>query len=104
MGASQYSVTGVTVSPFVTRSCGVEVKTKAEIAFDYIAGLRVGKMTPFERAKIRLEAFRLLDGWGYVDNPQAEKLIDRLPTPWNLTERMRRADELAEWAMLAEGE
>lgn len=56
-------------------------------------------ITTFERARIRLEAFKLLEGWGTMENPQAEKLIDRLPTPWSLTERMKRAGELAEWAM-----
>jgi hypothetical protein len=61
-------------------------------------------MTPFERAKIRLEAFRLLAGWGTnTGDPKAEKPIDRyVHTPWNLEQRMQRATELAEWAMLAE--
>jgi|HubBroStandDraft_6_1064221.scaffolds.fasta_scaffold855658_2 hypothetical protein len=58
-------------------------------------------MTPFERAKIRLEAFQLLAGWGTnTGNPEAENLIDRyVHTPWTLEYRMQRADELADWAM-----
>jgi hypothetical protein len=35
-------------------------------------------MTPFERAKIRLEAFQLLAGWGTnTGNPEAENPLDR---------------------------
>jgi len=37
-------------------------------------------MTPFEKARIRLKAFALLEGWG-------------------LTERMARAEELTKWAI-----
>jgi hypothetical protein len=56
-------------------------------------------MTPFERAKIRLAAFQLLEGWGTAGDPKAKDLCDRLIVPWNLEQRMQRADELAEWAM-----
>jgi hypothetical protein len=58
-------------------------------------------MTPFERAKIRLEAFHLLAGWGSTTrNPEAENPLGRIVhTPWNLEQRMQWADKLAEWAM-----
>ena len=56
-------------------------------------------MTPFEKARIRLKAFALLEGWGRAENPNAEKLIDRIPIPWGLTERMARAEELTKWAV-----
>jgi hypothetical protein len=58
-------------------------------------------LTPFERAQIRLAAFHLLAGWGFnTGDPKAENLLDRyVHTPWNLEQRMQRADELAEWAM-----
>jgi hypothetical protein len=56
-------------------------------------------MTPFERAKIRLEAFQLLDGWGTPGDPKAKDLCDRLIVPWDLKRRMQRAADLADWAM-----
>ena len=56
--------------------------------------------TEFERAQIRLRAFKLLEGWGNMSpTPEAKNALDRFPVPWDLQTRMKYAGELAEWAL-----
>jgi hypothetical protein len=48
--------------------------------------------TDYERAKLRLQAFALLDGWGFTnENGEHVKLT--------LEKRKLRACELVEWAL-----
>jgi hypothetical protein len=54
-------------------------------------------MTPYERAQIRLQAFKLLAGWG-TTFPGAEKLEDRFK-PWELEKLKSEATVLADWAV-----
>ncbi len=51
-------------------------------------------MTLFEKAKLRLFAFSMLDGWGEkADTKDAEWRA------WDMGKRRARALELADWAM-----
>ena len=48
-------------------------------------------MSEYERAMLRLEAFKALAGWGTNDE-------NGCPHPWNMGERRKHAETLAKWA------
>ncbi len=58
-------------------------------------------MTDYERAMFRLAVWSAITGWGTSGDPKAKDLADRLGTAWNWEERMKKADELAAWAIKA---
>jgi hypothetical protein len=49
-------------------------------------------MTPFEKAQIKLRAWEALAGWG------VKKGDDKFPEPWNWDQRLKHAEQLADWA------
>jgi hypothetical protein len=49
-------------------------------------------VTDYERARLRLQAFAVLDGWGFP-NEKGEHV------KWTLEKRKLRACELVEWAL-----
>jgi hypothetical protein len=51
-------------------------------------------MTIFERAKLRLFAFFLLDGWGSIAETKEGEW-----RAWDMEQRRDRALQLVEWAM-----
>lgn len=51
-------------------------------------------MTVFERAKLRLFAFFLLDGWGQKSDTKEGEW-----RAWDMNKRRKRALQLVEWAM-----
>jgi hypothetical protein len=53
-------------------------------------------MTDFEKAKIRLKVWEALAGWG--TKKEADKLID----PWDWNDRIKYANLLLEWVMIAD--
>ena len=58
-------------------------------------------MTAYERARLRLDAWKALDGWG-VTEPVAEdapELLKLRPPvkPWDWNERKAKADDLYDW-------
>lgn len=60
-------------------------------------------MTEYERATLRLEAWKALYGWG-VPEPAADgepETLKRYPlvTPWDWETRKLRANELYEWLL-----
>jgi hypothetical protein len=59
-------------------------------------------MTDYELAMVRLKAWKYIDGWGVAGDPKATDIIDKLIKTWSWEERMRRAYELAAWAMRRE--
>lgn len=57
-------------------------------------------MTPYERALIRLKAFKMLKGWGVAPegtNPNDPESMN-LYRAWTLQERMKYAADVADWA------
>ena len=56
-------------------------------------------MTDYELATLRLETWKALAGWGMITNPEEPDLLNKDYKPWSWEERMRRADELASWAV-----
>lgn len=57
-------------------------------------------ISQYERGKLALKAFKLLQGWSTTSpTPNAEKLEDRLPTPWSWSKRKEMAEQLVEWAI-----
>ena len=54
-------------------------------------------MTPFEKAQIRLRAWKMLRGWG-------ERAKDgEVSEPWGWDDRLKFAAILADWAIDEEG-
>lgn len=51
-------------------------------------------LTIYERALLRLEAFKILEGWGTKPHGQKLKI-------WDMNERKRQAILLAEWSATA---
>ena len=54
-------------------------------------------ITDYERAKLRLRAYRLLMGMGSY-HKNAEKIEDRF-VPWTIERTKSEAESLADWAM-----
>ncbi len=56
----------------------------------------------YERALIKLRAWEALTGWGVQlplsENPTLDERLDRVRV-WTFEERMKKADELAAWAL-----
>jgi hypothetical protein len=65
-----------------------------------------GLLTSYERARLRLDAWKALDGWG-VSVPLADDATEldkhfRPRKPWNWEERKTKADDLYEWLIQSE--
>lgn len=66
-------------------------------------------MMPLERAQLKLQVFAMLGGWGHApehasENSQHEKgsilaMMNAPPILWSVDERMKKADQLVEWAL-----